>query len=317
MNRRFFTLVELVAAMAVMIFVALIIATASMTFYNAWKRSERISSRLKVYQSIDRIMDSCVRNIIPFTWKNEDNEEKIVFEGKYDSIFFTSLRRVYKGDKSPFLFIRLKLEEEKLIAEYHPYPRLPWDEEGKYEIVREVIADQIQSISFLYASLEDTEVVWNDEWEDYDSAAVPENSSDILLVPLAIQMTVEWKDGRKEVWLRRTAGVSMHSRFGSGRGLPVTSSSDSSSNIRRATGGGGNRTGGGSGGGGNRTGGGGSGGGTSRTGGGGSGSGTGGGINRSSGGGNSGGGATRTGGGGSGGGSGGAARTSSGRSSSP
>lgn len=237
MNKHSFTLVEIVAAMAVMIFVALIIATASVTFYNAWKRSERISSRLKVYQSIDRIMDSCVRNIIPFTWKDADSVERVVFEGKYDSIFFTSLRRVYKGDKSPFLFIRLKLEEEKLIAEYHPYPRLPWDEEGKYEVVREVIADQIQSISFLYASIEDSEVVWNEEWEDYDSTTVAEDSTDILLVPLAIQLTVEWKDGRKEVWLRRTAGASTHSRLGSGQGLSASSSdsSSSSNNTRRTT----------------------------------------------------------------------------------
>ena len=34
-NKSPFTLVELVAAMAIMIFVALIIGTASMTFYNA------------------------------------------------------------------------------------------------------------------------------------------------------------------------------------------------------------------------------------------------------------------------------------------
>ena len=32
-SKRFFTLVEMIVAMAVMIFVALIIATASMTFY--------------------------------------------------------------------------------------------------------------------------------------------------------------------------------------------------------------------------------------------------------------------------------------------
>ena len=43
-----FTLVELVAAMAVMVFVALIIGTASAAFYNAWKRSVRITDRLKV-----------------------------------------------------------------------------------------------------------------------------------------------------------------------------------------------------------------------------------------------------------------------------
>jgi len=45
-NKRFFTLVEMIVAMAVMIFVALIIATASMTFYNAWQRTVRVSDRL-------------------------------------------------------------------------------------------------------------------------------------------------------------------------------------------------------------------------------------------------------------------------------
>jgi len=232
-NKRCFTLVELIAATAVMVFVALIIATASMTFYNAWKRSARTGSQLKSYQTIDRIMDVCVRNIIPFTWKDDEDEEKIVFEGKNDTLFFTTLRRAYKGDKSPFLFIRLKLEEEKLIAEYHQYPRLPWMEEGKYEVVREVIAEQVQSVSFLYASVTDDEIEWTDEWEDYDSNNLAEDASDILLVPLAIQMTVEWKDGRKEVWLRRTAGASKHTRFGSGRGL--TSSSSSSTSRTRTT----------------------------------------------------------------------------------
>lgn len=230
-NKHRFTLVEVVASMAIMVFVALIVGTASVTFYRAWKRADRISRRLKTFQSVDRIMDSCVRNLIPFTWKNEESEEKVVFEGKSDSLSFTALRRAYKGDKSPFLFIRLKREDDKLIAEYSPYPRLPWDEEGKYEVTREVIADSIHSVSFLYASIESEEVVWNDEWEDYDATTVAEDASDILLVPLAVQMTVEWKDGRKEVWLRRTAGASRHSRLGSGRGLTSTVSradSDSS-----------------------------------------------------------------------------------------
>ena len=93
-NKSPFTLVELVAAMAIMIFVALIIASASMTFYNAWQRSVRISERLKTYQTIDRIMDTCVRNMIPFTWRDEDlNQERVVFKGEPDSIHFTALRR--------------------------------------------------------------------------------------------------------------------------------------------------------------------------------------------------------------------------------
>ena len=62
-SKRFFTLVEMIVAMAVMIFVALIIATASMTFYNAWQRTVRVSDRLKTCQAIDRIMDNCIRSV--------------------------------------------------------------------------------------------------------------------------------------------------------------------------------------------------------------------------------------------------------------
>ena len=129
-NKRFFTLVEMIVAMAIMIFVALIIATASMTFYNAWQRTVRISDRLKTYQAIDRIMDNCVRNMIPFTWTDKTlDQERVVFKGETDNIHFVSLRRAYRHDKGALIFIRLKVEEEQLIAEYSQYPRLQWDEE--------------------------------------------------------------------------------------------------------------------------------------------------------------------------------------------
>ena len=218
---RCFTLVELVAAMAIMIFVALIIGTASAAFYNAWRRSVRVTDRLKVRQNIDRVMDTCVRNMIPFSWKNEDDEEQVVFMGSREEIFFTARRRAAEGDNSAYLFIRLKVnEKQQLAAEYHTLPRFPWQEEGTYEMKREVLADNIMSISFLYASLDDEEIIWDEDWEEYDPKAAQDDQTDILLIPLAVQMTVEWQDGTKEVWLRRTAAVSRYSRFGGGGGLP-------------------------------------------------------------------------------------------------
>ena len=65
-NRKkgFFTLVEIIVAMAIMIFVALIIASASMTFYNAWQRSVRISERLKTYQEQRKEMVSAVQEML-------------------------------------------------------------------------------------------------------------------------------------------------------------------------------------------------------------------------------------------------------------
>lgn len=78
-----FTLIEMVAAMAIMVFVALIIGTASMTFYNGWRRSVAHTESLKTRLAIDRVMDSCVRNMIPFTWYDDDqNKERILFQGE-------------------------------------------------------------------------------------------------------------------------------------------------------------------------------------------------------------------------------------------
>lgn len=226
---RCFTLVELVAAMAIMIFVALIIGTASAAFYNAWRRSVRVTDRLKVRQNIDRIMDTCVRNMIPFSWKNEDDQEQVVFSGSREEIFFTARRRAAEGENSAYLFIRLKVnEKQQLVAEYHTLPRFPWQEEGTYEMKREVLAENVLTVSFLYASLNDEEITWDEDWEDYDPDALQDNQTDILLIPLAVQMTVEWQDGSTEVWLRRTAAASRYSRFGGGGGLPRSEAAMSS-----------------------------------------------------------------------------------------
>lgn len=207
-EKRLFTLVEMIAAMAVMIFVALIIGTASMSFYNTWARAGKITSFLKSAQAIDRIADNFFRNMIPFKWKDEeDNQEKFVFEGKSDSILFTALRRSYAGDKGGLVFVKLYVENEELIAEYSAYPFLPWEEEGVHPTTKEVICNNVESVSFLYAEKEEDEDIgmeFLEEWDEEEHEAIP----------LAVQMTVVWKNGRKEQWLRRTAGVSKYSTLG-------------------------------------------------------------------------------------------------------
>ena len=60
MNKRNFTLIEMVVAMAVMVVVAMIIGTAGATFYNAYMRSARSINRLETCLAIDRIFDSLI-----------------------------------------------------------------------------------------------------------------------------------------------------------------------------------------------------------------------------------------------------------------
>ena len=128
MNRRRrenrFTLVEMVAAMAIMVFVALIVATASMTFYNGWRRSVRHTDALKDRLAIDRVMDSCVKSMIPFEWRDEDQQKnRVIFQGDPEEMRFVALRRSYRGDQGALIFVRLKVEDNALVADYSFYPR--------------------------------------------------------------------------------------------------------------------------------------------------------------------------------------------------
>lgn len=209
-NKQCFTLVEMAIAMAVLVVVALIIGTASATFYNGYRRSVKVTERLKTCQAIDRLMDQNVRNLIPFKWNDELNSSRFVFEGKSDSLHFTTLRRTYGSDRGALLFVRIRVENDELIAEYSSYPRLPWEDEGAQEYAREVIATKVRGVRFLYGEQGDDGIEFEESWEEDDHESTP----------LAIQMTVEWLDGTSEQWLRRTAGSSSNSTFGN-RATPV------------------------------------------------------------------------------------------------
>ena len=206
-----FTLVEMVVAMAVMLMVAMIIGSAGKIFHDGYNRAVRATGRLREYTAIDRIWDGAVRNAVPFEWTDEEEgTSRFVFEGEPDTLMFTALRRADGDTPGALIFIRLRLEEEELVAYYSYYPRPPWDDQYDEDpdgFSREVVAANVASISFQYAEEGDSdeaEIEWYDSWDEDEHNAIP----------LAIRMTVEWKDGRKEYWLRRTAGSSLHSSFG-------------------------------------------------------------------------------------------------------
>ena len=206
-----FTLIEVVVAMGIMLLVAGILAGASFAFFRAWKSSELQTARLREYMNIDLVMDGCVRNMIPFHWidQDENDDTNLVFDGQQDLLFFASVRRAYGRESGALIFVRLRLDELEgaLVADYSMFPRLPWLEDDETELPwkTEILAKGVRKISFLYAADQAGAVVWLDEWdrETYD------------FLPLAVQMTVEWEDGRTEVWLRRSAGVSSNTALGS------------------------------------------------------------------------------------------------------
>ena len=209
-RRSNFTLMELVAATGIMLAIAGIIAFASRSFFRALASAERVSAQLQVYLNIDQVMDGCFRNMIPFNWETDDvNDDTFqVFMGERDWIHFTTLRRSYDNVGGNLFFVRVYVDDktDELVAEYSKFPRLPWydDDEDLMPYDREVLAENVERISFLYAGAQDNAIIWMEEWdrEDYD------------FIPLAVQMTVEWKDGTEEQWLRRTAASGGNSVYG-------------------------------------------------------------------------------------------------------
>ena len=199
---------ELVAAAGIMMSIAGIIAFASRSFFRALASAERVSAQLQVYLNIDQVMDGCFRNMIPFNWETTDvNDDTFqVLDGLDNMIHFTTLRRSYDDNSGNLFFVRVYVEDEELIAEYSKFPRLPWydDDEDLMPYDREVLATDVDEISFMYAGAEDSTIVWLDEWdrEEYD------------FIPLAVQMTVKWKNGTEECWLRRTAASGGNSVYG-------------------------------------------------------------------------------------------------------
>ena len=212
-ERRFFTLVELAAAMTVAAFVVLITGTAAMSFWKTWEASSGLTARLDEYRRIDTVMDTLIRNAVPFNWTDKDGmndtASDLLFDGQEDSLFFTSIRRAYAGSEGSLLFVRIRLEEDgDLVADCSLYPRVPWLDQDDEDMpwTREVLARKVRSVSFLYADRNDNgELEWEEaEWDREEKK----------YLPLAVRMTVVWEDGTEESWLRRTAGSGASSVFG-------------------------------------------------------------------------------------------------------
>ncbi len=232
-----FTLIELIISMGILMAVTGIIAMASKSFYDGYERSAKVTRRLKEYMAIDNVMDVHIRNLIPFQWNDENGNYRFVFSGEEHKLHFTTLRRSYGNRPGSLIFIRLFVEENKLIAEYATTPRLPWkeDEEETMPYTREVIAENVEEITFTYAEKatgEDDEdgtgVKWEENWPEDEHAAVP----------LAIRMQVKWSDGTTEYWLRRVAGVAKDSTFGKRETTDGTTSRFTNTLEGGATGGG-------------------------------------------------------------------------------
>jgi hypothetical protein len=171
----------------------------------SWERIRRDQRRVADLMVLDRALDTMLCATVPFLWPDPDapiaGKEKLVFEGRSDSLLLTTLHRVGSDDADGAIrFVHLEVVDGELVARYAPRPFWYWRD--------------VDHVSFQYADFApDQEDDWNrrlewvSEWDTDDEHPREE-------IPLAIMITVVWQDGRAESWLRRTAGEGYRERFG-------------------------------------------------------------------------------------------------------
>jgi len=210
-----FTLLEMILSIFIFAVIMSILGTAIFTIQQSLRKVSDKSNELEKYQVLDRVFTSSIRNAVPFYWKDNASNRKSIFLGETNKLSFAYLHRIVGSDDGGIRFIQFYLEGENLVATYKKIPILPWDQSTLKSADTEILAKGVRSLSFSYADLDNRGmVVWMRSWN---------NSAGNYNIPLAIQVTVEWKNGTKEYWLRRTAGSgqfeSLGARMSSGMSL--------------------------------------------------------------------------------------------------
>ena len=208
MKKQLFTLVELIAAMAVLALIGSASAAALAGFQRSHNKVAMLSERLERNRKLDKVAE-LMGNTIPFFWKDEtdDDQEHLVFDGMEDELYFTAMRLPNNEGKGAFIFVRLYVNDDNALAcDYKDTPLLPWLESEEQSNIKTVIlAENVASLTFTYADYDDEdEIEWLEVWDQDDDEYRDR-------VPAAVGFTVEFENGEKLSYLRRTAGLSAFS----------------------------------------------------------------------------------------------------------
>ncbi|MPM64080.1 hypothetical protein SDC9_110966 [bioreactor metagenome] len=151
---------------------------------------------------LDRIADAAFRNAVPFHWPDADGKNRLVFKGKQEMLRLAYLHRINSPEEGGIRFLELFLDGNELKARHRRYPLI--GEHAEPSAV-ETIAKQVRALAFSYALRENGAIAWRTEFEEEDPR---------VGIPAAIRMELEFENGEKVQYLRRTAGSSAVSVYG-------------------------------------------------------------------------------------------------------
>ena len=204
---RFFTLVEIILASFIFSTIMVMVSMSFYTVQQTFVKVDKFNTRIDQLQAIDRICDTVIKNMVPFKWKNRDSlKVQQVFKGESNETIFAYLHRVNDVKEGGLRFVKIYLENQEVKVQYRKYPILHWGENDT-NLKTEIIAKGVKELTFLYIDTKSGsqyELEWDDSWDEDSNPNIP----------LAVQMKIEWNNGKSEVWLRRVAGSSRYSSYG-------------------------------------------------------------------------------------------------------
>ena len=199
-----FTLIEMILAVSILMLVFLAAGTGLMIVQQTWIKSQNRSDQLKRLILIDKIVNANFTNIIPFEWRDEQLSRKEIFLGNPEKVIFATTHPVNIARAGAIRFVAIYVENNCLVVSYSNTPLLNWDENVTPQS-REIISEGVSKVEFLYADFDnEKKLIWENDWDEEKRRNIP----------LAIQMTVNWEDGARISWLKRTAGAGKREYFG-------------------------------------------------------------------------------------------------------
>lgn len=200
-----FTLIELIVASAILVLLLGMLFAAGNGITRSWSRLQVEEARFEEVMELDRVLDNIFSNTVPFHWRDKDMKPVPMFQGGPESVRLTYRHTANAPGEGALRFVTLSVKDGLLLAQYSDRPRLDW-EESSAPVQESVLAKGVASVDFQYADWDqDNGIVWTPEWDP---------DSERQDIPLAIMLTLHWEDGRRETWLRRTAGNSQFERWG-------------------------------------------------------------------------------------------------------
>lgn len=206
-KRKYFTLLELLLAIAILVIVLAVISLSFRTVVVSWRNMGRNAEWMRQRLKLSYFADNYLRNITDMTWSDSvnDNLGNYVFDGGPESLFACVRGRSSSSYEPGISYFLLKLDDNGELKIYVShgifFPEQLEDELLAKEaaaVMEETLASGVESLSIQYGGFENGKLEWYDDW-------VPSSYENVL--PAAVLIEVGWRNGEKDIFLRRINGA--------------------------------------------------------------------------------------------------------------